>query len=91
MSLVTELQAKSAIMNATMAAAVLTIQQLRQKVDETQEALAVASNGGLVLSVNEQAILAAGKASDLDSTQALADAIAANALLQTPPAAPVTP
>ncbi len=94
MSLVTDLQAKLSTANATMAAAVLTIQQLRQAHDAALEALALAQQtpplpaGAVILTADEQAALAAMNASLPDSAQALADAIEANALNQTAAPAP---
>lgn len=94
MSILSDIQAKFANMNATAAASVLTIQQLRQAHDAALEALAVAQAapqvpaGGVVLSAADVAALNAALASAEDSRQAVADAIEANALNQTPAPAP---
>lgn len=94
MTITTDLQGKLALAASTMAAAVLTIQQLRQAKDAADEALALAQAvptvpvGSVLLSAAEQAALAAMGASASDSVQALADAIGANALMQVVPVAP---
>lgn len=98
MSTITELLAKFTTANATMAAGVLTVQQLRQKLDAEMELRALAEQalataqatpalpaGAVILTAEEQAALAAMNVSVADSAQALADAIEANALNQTQP------
>lgn len=96
MSLVSDFKAATANTNATLAATVLAMQQLRQKHDALLEQIAATPPtppplpaDSVVLSAAEAAEFTAALASLEDSRQAAADAVEANALPQTaPPSAP---